>query len=330
MDLKNKILFDNDISLDSVQGKTVGIIGYGNQASAQAKNLRDSGCNVIVGLRKKSGTKNQALKDGLQVFDILKVINLSDILSILIPDDQIGNFLSENAHKLREGQTILVSHGYSIVYGKCQIPENINIVMVAPSGGGKIVRSEFKKGFGVPALVAVENDYSGNALDLALSYSKAIGSARAAVFLSTFKEETETDLFGEQVILTGSIPMLIIESYKVLLESGYSPIVSWFVCFYELRTIVDLMFEKGLASFYDMVSNTARYGGASRGSMLIDDEFKDKIRKILQSIKSGEFNNELEQSLLNGDDGSSRLDKIFNSKDFKIIEKDLLKKIKKD
>ena len=149
------------------------------------------------------------------------------------------------------GKTLLFSHGYAIVYGETEIPQNIDIVMVAPSGGGRVVRTEYQKGFGVPALVAIENDFSGDAMRIALSYAKAIGSSKAAVFLSTFKEEKETDLFGEQVLLTGSIPLIIIESYKVLLEEGYDPVVSWFVCFYEIRTIVDLMFEKGLMSFYD-------------------------------------------------------------------------------
>ena len=167
-------------------------------------------------------------------------------------------------------------------------------------------------------------------MNIALSYAKAIGSSRAAVFLSTFKEETETDLFGEQVILTGSIPLIIIESYKVLLEEGYSPIVSWFVCFYELKTIVDLMFEKGLSSFYNMISNTARYGGVTRGSKLIDGDFKDKIRSILYDIKSGKFKDELDSSLSKGDDGKLLLREIFNSKDFDFIENELLKKIKKN
>ena len=330
MSFNKKIFFDNDITLDYVIGKTIGIIGYGNQARAQANNLKDSGCNVIVGLMPKSPSEQKVLKDGLEHFQLDEVFAKADILSVLIPDNNIPKFLSDYSSNIKKGQTLLFSHGYSIVYGDFKIPNNINVIMVAPSGGGKIVRNEFKKGFGVPALIAVEKDYSGESLNIALSYAKAIGSSRAAVFLSTFKEETETDLFGEQVILTGSIPLIIIESYKVLLEEGYSPIVSWFVCFYELKTIVDLMFEKGLSSFYDMISNTARYGGVTRGSKLIDSGFKDKIRSILSDIKSGNFKEELDASLSKGDDGSLSLKKIFNSKDFDFIEKELLKKIKKD
>ena len=330
MDLENRILFDKDIEGKSLSAKTVGVIGYGNQGRSQALNLRDSGVEVIIGLREGSASKDRVLSDKLKPCKILDVFKKADILAILIPDNEIDQLLSGNSRNFRKDQTVLVSHGYSILYGKAQIPSNVNIVMVAPSGGGRIVRSEYQKGFGVPALVAVQNDHSGNAIDIALSYAKAIGSSRAAVFLSTFKEETETDLFGEQVLLTGSIPIIIIESYKVLLEEGYSPIVSWFVCFYELRTIVDLMFEKGMASFYDMVSDTARYGGASRGAMLIDNQFKNKIRDILKNIKSGNFKNELESSLSEGNDGKSQLKKIFNSKEFDAVEKRLLERVKKD
>ena len=330
MSFNKKIFFDNDITLDYVISKTIGIIGYGNQARAQANNLKDSGCNVIVGLKPKSPSEEKVLKDGLEHFQLDEVFAKADILSVLIPDNNIPKFLSDYSSSIKKGQTLLFSHGYSIVYGDLKIPNNINVIMVAPSGGGKIVRNEFQKGFGVPALVAVEKDYCGEAFNIALSYAKAIGSSRAAVFLSTFKEETETDLFGEQVILTGSIPLIIIESYKVLLEEGYSPIVSWFVCFYELKTIVDLMFEKGLSSFYDMISNTARYGGVTRGAKLIDSDFKEKIRNILSDIKSGQFKEELDLSLSKGDDGRLSLKEIFDSKDFDFMEKELLKRVKQD
>ena len=330
MILNKKVLFDNDIKKDSIKGKTIGVIGYGNQGRSQALNLNDSGYQVLVGLRVGSKSKAKVSKDRLKYDEILHVFKNADVLAIMIPDNEIDQMLLDNIQNLKKGQTILVSHGYSILYGEAKLPSNVNVVMVAPSGGGGVVRSEYQKGFGVPALVAVQNDYSGDALDIALSYAKAIGSSKAAVFLSTFKEETETDLFGEQVILTGSIPMIVIQSYKVLLEEGYDPVVSWFVCFYELKTIVDLMFKKGMSSFYDMVSSTARYGGASRGSMLIDDNFKDKIREILKNIKSGDFKKELEESLSKGDDGARRLRDVFNSKEFDIVEKEILKRIKKN
>ena len=330
MNLDGKVLFDKDISLTSVLNKKVGIVGYGNQGRAQALNLRDSKIDVAVGLRQNSSSFNRLKEDGIRHMSIDDLIENSHIISLMIPDNRIDSFLIDNMSKFKEDQTILVSHGYSIIYGSAKISKNLNIVMVAPSGGGKIVRSEYKKGFGVPALVAVHQDFSGNSLDLTFAYAKAIGSSRAAVFKSTFKEEAETDLFGEQVILTGSIPLIIIESYKVLLEEGYDPVVSWFVCFYELKTIVNLIFDKGMESFYDMISSTARYGGISRGKKLIDDEFKIKIKEILKDIKSGHFKNELEESLSKGNDGKNELKKIFNSKEFTEVENNLLNKIKKE
>ena len=324
VDLKNKIFFDKDISLSALSGKVVGIVGYGNQGRAQALNLRDSGIDIIVGLRDSSASIKKVAKDSLKCTNIDDLIKKADIVSIMIPDNTIDSFLGKKISKFRKGQTILVSHGSSIIYGKTKLPDYLNIVMVAPSGGGKVVRSEYENNFGVPALVAVHNDFSKTSIELALSYAKAIGSARAAVFISTFKEETDTDLFGEQVILTGSIPMIVIESYKVLLEEGYDPVVSWFVCFYELKTIVSLMFEKGMESFYDMVSDTARYGGISRGKRLIDDDFKNKIKVIIQEIKNGDFNKELKSSVKKYDSSD-----IFNSNEFKEVERNLLKKIKK-
>ena len=329
MNLDNKLFFDKDISISQISNKKIGIIGYGNQGRAQALNLSDSKMNVVVGVRENSARISQLKKDKIPYLKIDELIKESDIVALMIPDNQIDAFIAGNISKLKKNQTLLVSHGYSIVYGKAEIPEYLNIVMVAPSGGGSIVRSEYKKGFGVPALVAVHQDFSGSSLDIALAYAKSIGSSRAAVFKSTFKEETETDLFGEQVILTGSIPLIIIESYKVLLEDGYDPVVAWFVCFYELKTIVNLMFDRGLESFYDMVSSTARYGGISRGKKLIDDNFKSKIKEILKDIKNGNFKTELEKSLSIGDDGKRHLKAIFNSEEFSEVENKILNKVKK-
>ena len=326
MNLKNKIFFDSDVSIKSIIGKKIGVIGYGNQGRAQALNLRDSGVDVRIGLRNDSLNKDKVLEDNLRYLNINNLIRESDIISIMIPDNHIKGLITDKVSILKEGHTLLLSHGSSIIYDKIDIPNYVNVVMVAPSGGGRVVREQYKKGFGVPALIAIHNDYTKDSLDITLAYAKAIGSTRAAVFISTFKEETETDLFGEQISLTGSIPMILIESYKVLLEYGYSPIVAWFVCFYELKTITDLMFEKGMTSFYDMVSDTARYGGISRGKMLIDNRFKDKMRKILDEIRDGTFNKELKEALLNDD--LKNLDNVFDSKEFNEIEEKLLSKIK--
>ena len=326
MSFENKIFFDKDVSLDKLKNKKVGIIGYGNQGRAQALNLNESGIDIIVGLRENSNKKSKVKKDGLRYMLIKDLVSSCDLISILIPDSQIPRLFKNIAKLLKKNQTILFSHGYTVVNNEIEIPDYINVIMVAPSGGGAVVRSEYKKGFGVPALIAVEQDFSSNSMSIALSYSKAIGATKAAAFISTFKEEVETDLFGEQVVLTGSIPMIIIESYKVLIKKGYSPIVSWFVCFYETKTIIDLMFENGMQNFYESISDTARYGGVSRGNKLIDKSFKNKMENILEDIQNGHFDKELKNSIANNVNYKSN--EVFSSKEFNEIEELLLKKIK--
>ena len=324
--IKNKLFFDSDISLKSIRDKQIGIIGYGNQARAQALNLKDSKIKVRVGLRMGSKSLNLVKEDCLIPLTIPEIFDNCDIISLLIPDNKIKNLLEKYSSCITKDHILLVSHGYTFVYEDFTVPDPDNVIMVAPSGGGHIVRSEYKKGFGVPALVACYK--SEKHLGVALAYAKAIGSSRAAVFKSTFQEETETDLFAEQAILTGSIPIIIIESFKVLLEEGYDPVISWFVCFYETKTIIDLIFKKGLNDFYDSVSNTARYGGLTRGSYLIDDDFKAKMKKIIKDIKNKNFHNEL-VSALNKDSGDRLKKKILNSEDFNDLEKELLIKILK-
>ncbi|MAV64001.1 MAG: ketol-acid reductoisomerase [Pelagibacteraceae bacterium TMED124] len=326
MNYRDKIFFDSDISLKGVQNRKIGVIGYGNQGRAQALNLKDSGLDVCVGLRRKSLSKNSVKNDGLRIINISSLIKECDIVAIMIPDLEIISFFKKYLKMFSKNQTILLSHGYALVYGDFDVPKDINIAMVAPSGGGGVVRSEYQKGFGVPALVASYRNSSKESLQVAMSYAKAIGCSKAAVFLSTFKEEVETDLFGEQVLLTGSIPMLIINSYKVLLEEGYSPIVSWFVCFYELRTIVDLMFQQGLNSFYDMISTTAKYGGLNAGKCLIDEDFVSRIRKVLKNIKSGDFNKEFKKSLHGKTNVDSIQKELLSSKELNQIETLILKK----
>jgi len=216
-----------------------------------------------------------------------------DIISLLIPDQVMKEVYSENiAPQLTEGKTLLFSHGYNIHYNLIQPPESINVIMAAPSGAGSELRKQFKIGKGIPGLIAVHQDYSGDSFDIVLSYSKAIGLTRMGVFESTFKEETETDLFGEQIILTGGIPKLIQSAYKVLLEANYNPITAWFVCYYELKTIVDLFHSKGFEFMNQAISDTAEFGGITRGNRIINENVRNEMRLALEEIQSGKFHKE--------------------------------------
>ena len=294
----NPIFFDKDISLNIIKNKKIGIIGYGNQGRAQALNLRDSGLSIKVGVRSIDSIEKDLLMDDIVYDSIESVSSWADIICVLVSDASIPIvFNSKIKSHLNENDTILFSHGYNITYNLIQPPENVDVIMVAPSGGGQMVRDEYKKGRGVPALLAIEQNFSGNALDTAKAYSKAIGSARICSFLSTFKEETETDLFGEQALLTGGLPMMIEKSLKVLLEDGYSPVVAWFVCYYEIKMIVDLFHEKGFDYLYNAISDTARYGGLKSGNYLIDDEYENKLKNVLDDIKNGKFVKDLEANV---------------------------------
>ncbi len=294
----NTLFFDRDISLSIIKNKKIGIIGYGNQGRAQALNLKDSGLSIKVGVRNINSIEKNLLKSDI-VYDSIENVSLwADIICMLVSDASIpGIFNTKIKSHLNENDTILFSHGFSITYNLIQPPKNVDVIMVAPSGGGQMVRNEFKKNRGVPALLAIEQNYSGNALDTAKAYSKALGSARVCSFLSTFKEETETDLFGEQALLTGGLPLMIDKSLKVLLEEGYSPVVAWFVCYYEIKMIVDLFHEKGFDYLYNAISDTARYGGLKSGNYLIDDEYERKLKNILSDIKKGKFVKDLKNNV---------------------------------
>ena len=288
------IILDKDVSTDILKSKKLAIIGYGNQGRAQALNLKDSSFDVCVGLREESQSILIVKDDGLMNLSIKEAVSNCDIISILIPDNSIAEVWKISILPyLNKGQTVLFSHGYNVHYKLINIPDYINVIMVAPSGGGNLVRSEFKNGGGVPNLLAVYQDYTNQSDEIVKAYSKAIGGTRVCAFYSTFSEETETDLFGEQAILTGGIPWLLNKSFKVLLEEDYDPIVSWFVCYYELKTIVDLFHDKGFDYLFDSISDTAKYGGLSKGKFLMDDDFELKLKKMITDIKSGDFNKEL-------------------------------------
>ena len=292
-EINDTIYFDKDASLDIIKSKKVAIIGYGNQGMAQALNLADSGVEVKVGLRDDSKSVEKAKEEGLESSSIKDATSWADIICCLIPDQCMADAYNDMIEpNLKPKSTLLFSHGYNIHYDLIRPDKDINVIMVAPSGPGDAVRKRFTQGRGVPNLIAVHQDATSDALDVALSYSKAIGGTRACAFMSTFKEETETDLFGEQVVLTGSFPRIVKESFKVLLEGGYSPVVAWFVCFYEVKNIVDLFSEKGIDYMFKAVSETAEYGGQTRADRLINDDIANEMKEILREIKSGEFHEE--------------------------------------
>ena len=286
-----KIYKDADLNL--IKNKSIGIIGYGNQGRAQALNLLDSGMDVSIGLREESNSWKLAADSGLHCTSVNDIVKNCDIISLLIPDQVMKEVYSENIEPhLTERKTLLFSHGYNIHYNLIQPPKFINVVMAAPSGAGSELRKQFKIGKGIPGLIAVHQDYSGDSFDIALSYSKAIVLTRMGVFKSTFKEETETDLFGEQIILTGGIPKLIQSAYKVLLEANYNPITAWFVCYYELKTIVDLFHSKGFEFMNQAISDTAEFGGITRGNRIINENVRNEMRLALEEIQSGKFHKE--------------------------------------
>ena len=287
------LFFDKDIDISPIKNKKIGIIGYGNQGRAQALNLRDSKEDLIVGLRDGSKSKNKVKNDGIKTVSIEEAVKVSDVICLLVPDEEIKDlFLDSIQPYLQKGQTILFSHGYPIHFKHITPPNYIDVILVAPSGSGKMVRQQYLENKGVPNLLAVHQDFSGNAFDVALSYSKAIGGTRSGSFLSTFEEEVVTDIFGEQVILTGSIPNIIKESFNVLLEEGYSPEVVWLVCYYEVKNIVDSFHDKGFEFLNDSISNLAEYGGFTRGERLINSDVKSEMKTILKEIKDGSFERE--------------------------------------
>tara|TARA_B100001250_G_scaffold277349_1_gene239815 strand:- start:3176 stop:4162 length:987 start_codon:yes stop_codon:yes gene_type:complete len=288
-----KRYLDSDTNLELIKSKVVGIIGFGNQGKAQALNLKDSGVKVKIGLRDGSASKKDAVENSFDCYTIEDLVASCNFISILIPDQEIKDvYLKFIEPNLKNGDTILFSHGYNIHYNLISPPRYINVILSAPSGAGTEVRQSYINNKGIPGLVAVNLDYTGNSLNLALSYSMAIGLTRFGVFETSFKEETETDLFGEQAVLVGGVPRLIQAAFQVLIDSGYSPITSWLVCYYELKTIVDMFHSKGFSFMGEAISDTAEYGGLTRGSMLINDKVVGEMKSILNDIQNSSFHKE--------------------------------------
>src|SRR5687767_11769001 len=285
-----EIFYDDDADLSVIQGRKVAVIGYGSQGHAHALSLRDSGVDVRVGLRPSSKGRAKAEEQGLRVVTPFEAAAEADVIMILAPDTAQRHIYAESiAPNLKPGKALFFGHGLNIRYGLITPPSDVDVAMVAPKGPGHLVRRQYVDGKGVPCLIAVEQDFTGGAQALALSYAKAIGGARAGVIKTTFKEETETDLFGEQAVLCGGATALVQTGFEVLTEAGYAPEVAYFECLHELKLIVDLMYEGGIARMRYSVSDTAEYGDYSRGPRIIDARVKDEMRRILGEIKSGEF-----------------------------------------
>jgi ketol-acid reductoisomerase len=285
-----EIYYDDDADLSVIQGRKVAVIGYGSQGHAHSLSLRDSGVEVRVGLAEGSKSRPKAEEQGLTVATPAEVSAWADVIMLLAPDTaQRRIYAEEIAANLSAGKALFFGHGFNIRYGLITPPSDVDVCMVAPKGPGHLVRRQFVDGKGVPVLVAVEQDASGGALALALSYAKAIGGARAGAIRTTFTEETETDLFGEQAVLCGGATALVQTGFELLTEAGYAPEVAYFECLHELKLIVDLMYEGGIARMRYSVSDTAEYGDYSRGPRVIDARVKDEMRKILSEIQTGEF-----------------------------------------
>ncbi len=285
-----RIFYDTDASLDSLRGKKIGIIGYGSQGHAQAQNLRDSGLQVTVADLPGSPNYEKALEDGFTPVLAREAAENSDIIQILTEDHaQAALYRRDIAHTMKPGKTLLFSHGFNIHYGQIVPPKEVDVVMIAPKGPGHLVRSEYVRGAGVPALVAIQQDASGQALQTALAYASGIGATRAGVMETTFKEETETDLFGEQAVLCGGVSELIKAGFDTLVEAGYQPEIAFFECMHELKLIVDLIYRGGLAYMRYSVSDTAEYGDLSRGKRIINQQTRAEMKKILEEVQSGQF-----------------------------------------
>jgi len=285
-----KIYYDKDADLDLIKGKVIGVIGYGSQGHAHAQNLKDSGCQVLVASRVGGVGWKAAQHDGLKVASVAEVVEAADIIMMLAPDTLQPRIYQESIEKkLSPGKTLMFAHGFNIHYSQISPPSNIDVSMIAPKGPGHIVRRLYVEGSGVPALVAVHQDSSGKARDIALAYAKGIGSARAGVLETTFAEETETDLFGEQTVLCGGVTSLVKAGFETLVEAGYQPEIAYFECFHELKLIVDLMYQGGLSYMRYSISDTAEYGDYSRGPRVIDGLVKEEMEQILAEIQDGSF-----------------------------------------
>ncbi|MGF1493435.1 MAG: ketol-acid reductoisomerase [Microcoleaceae cyanobacterium] len=285
-----RMYYDADANLDLLTGKTVAVIGYGSQGHAHALNLRDSGVNVIVGLYPGSRSATKAKDEGLTVYPVSEAAEKADLIMILLPDEiQKTVYQNEIKPNLTAGKTLAFAHGFNIHFGQVVPPTDVDVIMIAPKGPGHLVRRTYEEGQGVPCLFAIFQDASGQARDRAMAYAKGIGGTRGGILQTTFREETETDLFGEQVVLCGGLSELIKAGFETLVAAGYQPELAYFECLHEVKLIVDLVVEGGLAKMRDSISNTAEYGDYTRGPRIVTDETRTEMRQILREIQNGDF-----------------------------------------
>ena len=304
-----QIYYDKDANIGALRAKKIAVIGYGSQGFAQSNNLRESGCDVTVGLRADSPSVAKAEESGLRVLPVAQAAAEADIVMMLVPDELAPDVYSRHiAESMTPGKHLAFSHGFSIHYGFIKPPDDVNVFMVAPKGPGHLVRHEYLRGAGVPCLLAVHQDPSGDGRDVGLAYASAIGGGRAGIIETSFREETETDLFGEQAVLCGGLTSLIKAGFETLVEAGYAPEMAYFECLHEMKLIIDLIYEGGIAEMRYSVSNTAQYGDMTRGPLVVNDETKRRMKGLLAEVQSGAFANEWMKEHRNGKERFKQLE----------------------
>ncbi|KPU44561.1 ketol-acid reductoisomerase [Oxobacter pfennigii] len=285
-----KMYYESDANIEYLKGKKIAVMGFGSQGHAQALNLKESGLDVVIGLREGSARWQKAVEFGFEVMTVDKASQAADVIQMLLPDEAQAKVYKEQiAPYMTEGKAIMFSHGFNIHFKQIVPPKNVDVLMVAPKGPGHLVRRTYTQGQGVPALIAIHNDYTGHAKDIALAYARGIGAARAGVFETTFKEETETDLFGEQSVLCGGVTELMKAGFDTLVEAGYAPEMAYFECIHEMKLIVDLIYEGGFSKMRYSVSDTAEYGDYVTGKRIITEETRKEMKKVLTEIQNGTF-----------------------------------------
>lgn len=309
-----KIYLDKDINTELIKSKKIAIIGFGSQGYGQSMNLKDSGCDVILGLRQGGVSDTKAKDYGFTTMSVAEAVKQADIIQVLIPDEVQGKVYEEEIKpNLRAGQYLMFAHGFNIHYNWIVPPKDVNVIMVAPKAPGHTVRSEYLAGKGTPSLIAIYQDVTGDSKEVALSYASAIGAGRAGIIETTFKEETETDLFGEQVVLCGGCTALIKNAFETLVEAGYSPYMAYFEVCHELKLIVDLIYEGGIDAMHYSISNNAEYGDLTRGPKLITEDVKNRMKDILKDIQTGSYAKEFMNEMLSGSENFKKLRELNNN-----------------